>query len=454
MTHDDQRIDALPHGSVLNAYLVERVLGSGAFGITYLVKHRHLASWHVIKEYLPDCGVRENNRSTVSPKSGGDKDLFDWGLKSFFDEAKLLYQLSHPHVVKVTDLFDANGTAYFVMPFLQGVTLHEWMKNNPRPSQTDLEAIFVPLLEGLKYIHDKGLLHRDIKPENIFIVGNGHPVLIDFGSARMAIGQKSKVLTQVLTPHFAPFEQYASKGTFAPALDLYSLAACLYQAITGQLPEEAPNRLIEDEQPKLVGSAYEKRYTEHFLQAIDKSLSVHARDRHQDGFELQKDLVGSSHVTSIVPEVPEQLLSKPDQSTTQPPATPPLSRFMDNGDGTVTDTQTGLMWTKNANPIGRLNWNNAMRTVANFKISGFFDWQLPSKDELVVLSNAMKDGHPFTGVQSSYYWSSTSYELVGWARRSLAVSSDYAWYVGIDNGYVETDSKNYFYHVWPVCKKQ
>jgi len=285
------RLDSLPVGSELHGYRIEQVLGSGAFGITYLARHQYLSSLHVIKEYLPDCAMREHSRSTVSPKSSSDRDLFDWGLKSFYKEAQLLHQLSHPHIVKVTDLFEANGTAYFVMPYLRGYTLHEWMKNNPRPSQEELETIFVPLLEGLKYIHEKGLLHRDVKPENIYITDNTNPILIDFGSARMAIGQKSKALTQILTPHFAPIEQYASKGTYTPAMDLYGFAGCMYQAITGDLPEEAPNRLTEDEQPRLVGSEYEKRYAGHFLQAIDKSLSVHARERHQDGFELQKDLV-------------------------------------------------------------------------------------------------------------------------------------------------------------------
>jgi predicted Ser/Thr protein kinase len=290
------RLDSLPVGSELHGYLVDRVLGSGAFGITYLVRHRHLDTLHVIKEYLPDCAMREHSRSTVSPKSSSDKDLFDWGLKSFYKEAQLLHQLSHPHIVKVTDLFEANGTAYFVMPYLRGYTLHVWMKNNPSPSQDELETIFVPLLEGLKYIHEKGLLHRDVKPENIYITDNSNPILIDFGSARMAVGQKSKALTQILTPHFAPIEQYASKGIYTPAMDLYGFAGCMYQAITGELPEEAPNRLVDDEQPRLVGSEYEKRYAGHFLQAIDKSLSVHAGDRHQDSFGLQKDLVGVGDV--------------------------------------------------------------------------------------------------------------------------------------------------------------
>jgi serine/threonine protein kinase len=292
MSTDDQRIDALSTGCELQSYVVERVLGSGAFGITYMAKHRHLGTLHVIKEYLPDCGAREHNQITVRPKSASDKELFAWGLKCFFDEAKLLHQLSHPNVVKVSDLFEANGTAYFVMPYLRGVTLHQWMKHHPRPSQDELESIFVPLLEGLKYIHERGLLHRDIKPENIFITDKINPILIDFGSARMAIGEKSKILTQVLTPHFAPIEQYRSKGTFTPAMDLYSLAACMYQAVTGEMPEEAPNRLEVDNQPRLVGSAYEQRYLPIFLRAIDKNLSIHAKDRHQNGFDLQKALLG------------------------------------------------------------------------------------------------------------------------------------------------------------------
>jgi serine/threonine protein kinase len=290
--HQIDRIDSLPSDSELHGYLVDRVLGSGAFGITYLAKHRHLKSLHVIKEYLPECAMRNHGRTTVSPKSTSDHDLFSWGLRCFFDEAKLLHQLSHPHVVKVTDLFEANYTAYFVMPYLEGVSLHAWMKDHSNPTQGELEAIFIPLIEGLKYIHDKGLLHRDVKPENIFLTSKGDPMLIDFGSARIAIGERSKALTQVLTPHFAPIEQYRTKGSFTPALDLYGLAACMYQAITGKLPEEAPNRLDTDNQAKLFGSPYQQRYAPHFLKAIDKSLGVHSKDRHQNGFDLQKDLLG------------------------------------------------------------------------------------------------------------------------------------------------------------------
>ncbi|MCP2041024.1 serine/threonine protein kinase [Neisseria sp. HSC-16F19] len=290
--HSVHRADALVAGSQLHTYIILKVIGSGAFGITYLAEHVHLGSQHVIKEYFPDSGVRLQGH-TVQAKSSSDEELFNWGLESFFNEAKLLYGLNHPHIVKVTDLFEANGTAYFVMPYLRGITLHEWIKQHPKPREEELCGVFIPLLEGLKYIHERQLLHRDIKPENIFITDQHIPVLIDFGAARQAIGQKSRPLTQILTPPFAPIEQYHSRDTFMPALDLYSLGACIYQAVTRKLIEEAPARISgDDTQPKLAGSTYEGQYSHHFLAAVDYALNVRAENRFQSAMDMQQALLG------------------------------------------------------------------------------------------------------------------------------------------------------------------
>ena len=300
-----QRADALVAGSQLHTYIVLKVLGSGAFGITYLAEHIHFGSQHVIKEYLPDSGVRIEGL-TVQAKSSADQEIFNWGLNGFFNEAKLLHGLNHPNVVKVTDLFEANGTAYFVMPYLRGITLHQWIKEHPGPSENELAGIFIPLLEGLKYIHERQLLHRDIKPENIFITENQTPVLIDFGAARQAVGQKSRPLTQILTPPFAPIEQYHSRDIFVPALDLYSLGACIYQSITHQLIEEAPARISgEDTQPKLAGSRYEGRYSHHFLAAVDYALNVRAENRFQSAMDMQQALLGLSGVPLQAASTPE-----------------------------------------------------------------------------------------------------------------------------------------------------
>ncbi len=115
-------------------------------------------------------------------------------------------------------------------------------------------------------------------------------------------------------------------------------------------------------------------------------------------------------------------------------------RFVDNGNGTVTDTVTGLMWTKDANPFGRLNWHDAMARCSSFSISGIGGWRLPSKDELVALYHAMQGGHPFSGVQMSFYWSSTS----------KAFRADYAWSVFMGYGNVGAYINSYSFHVWPV----
>ena len=300
-----QRADALVAGSQLHTYIVLKVLGSGAFGITYLAEHIHFGSQHVIKEYLPDSGVRVQGL-TVQAKSSSDQEIFNWGLNGFFNEAKLLYGLNHPNVVKVTDLFEANGTAYFVMPYLRGITLHQWIKEHPNPSENELSGIFIPLLEGLKYIHERQLLHRDIKPENIFITENQTPVLIDFGAARQAVGQKSRPLTQILAPPFAPIEQYHSRDVFMPALDLYSLGACIYQSITHQLIEEAPARIAgEDTQPKLAGSRYEGSYSHHFLAAVDYALNVRAENRFQNAMDMQQALLGLAEIPSQAASLPE-----------------------------------------------------------------------------------------------------------------------------------------------------
>ncbi len=115
-------------------------------------------------------------------------------------------------------------------------------------------------------------------------------------------------------------------------------------------------------------------------------------------------------------------------------------RLVDNGNGTVTDTRTNLMWTKDANLFGRLNWDDAISRCSSFSISGIGGWRLPSKDELAAIYHAIQGEHPFTGVQSSFYWSSTT----------LAGFTGSAWVVSMDNGRVDGSSKDRTHHVWPV----
>ena len=115
-------------------------------------------------------------------------------------------------------------------------------------------------------------------------------------------------------------------------------------------------------------------------------------------------------------------------------------RFVDNGNGTVTDTVTNLMWTKDAHPFGRLNWHDAMSRCSSFSVSGIGGWRLPSRDELVALYHAMSGGHPFTGVQTSTYWTSMTF----------STDAPYAWFVSLYNGHMKSCDKTSNYYVWPV----
>lgn len=188
---EQQHRNALPRGFKLFEYQIESVLGKpGGFGITYLATDSHLRQSVAIKEYLPtDFAIREGV-STVYVRSSSYEESFDWGLKCFIEEARVLAKFNHPNIVRVSRFFEAHGTAYMVMEYQKGQSLTDYLKQQRVLTEDELLAIVLPLLEGLKEIHLAGFLHRDIKPNNIYIREDKTPVLLDFGSARYAVGQK------------------------------------------------------------------------------------------------------------------------------------------------------------------------------------------------------------------------------------------------------------------------
>lgn len=292
-----ERHDALPIGTMLHGHEITEVLDAGSFGIAYKVLHLETGLTRVIKEFMPDStAVRLQDTCSIAPKSNSVQEVFEWGINSFIEEAQLLMSLSHPNIVPVIEAFKKFGTAYFVMPFISGQTLSSWIYSNSSPTQEQLENIFISLLEGLKYLHQKGYLHRDIKPDNVIISNEGVPILIDFGAARQSTARKSQVLTQVLTPHYAAIEQYSSTGPFTPALDLYGLAACMYHAISQTLPVEAPDRVSDDFYRPLHSMSLQQPYQHNFLKTVDKNLSLFAKNRSKDGMEFQLELMGIKEV--------------------------------------------------------------------------------------------------------------------------------------------------------------
>jgi len=266
---------------MLQEYQVDRVLGAGGFGLTYLGWDTALEKPVAVKEYLPnDLAVRETNHS-VAAKSRDDEDNFRWGLTRFLDEARTLARFKHPNIVPVHRCFEAHGTAYIVMEFVEGETFGAYLKRTGKPKESFLRAVLTALLDGLAEVHCAGFMHRDIKPGNILLNAKGVPVLVDFGSARQEIGGRSRSITSVVTPGYAPIEQYSSRGNQGPWTDIYALGAVAYRAITGETPPDATERVLDDAITPAVEAERDK-YSAEFLRAIDSALAVNSKDRLQD----------------------------------------------------------------------------------------------------------------------------------------------------------------------------
>ncbi|HTT08623.1 MAG TPA: protein kinase [Gammaproteobacteria bacterium] len=285
---DKAHRNSLRPGHKLLWYRIDRVLGQGGFGITYLAYDDNLKQQVAIKEYLPaELAVREQDQS-VHPVMDTDGEKFKWGLDRFISEAQTLAKFKHPNIVRVASVFTANNTGYMVMEYEKGESLQEILTRRKTVEEAELLKILLPILDGLEQVHAKGFIHRDIKPANIFIREDGSPVLLDFGSARQALGEQTKTLTSLVSPGYAPFEQYYSKGQEqGPWTDIYGLGATLYRAVTGRPPMDAIDRsktILETKNDVFV-SAMEVcrgRYSERFLKAIDHALKFRQKERPQN----------------------------------------------------------------------------------------------------------------------------------------------------------------------------
>ena len=181
--------NALPVGTYLTEFELTSVLGEGGFGIVYLAWDHSLERRVALKEYMPAALSARTGASQVQVKSARHRETFDLGLKSFVNEAKLLASFDHPSLVKVYRFWEANGTAYMVMPFYEGITLKDKLRElGEPPDEAWLMAILAPLTEALAVIHAENCFHRDIAPDNVILLAaTGKPLLLDFGAARRVI---------------------------------------------------------------------------------------------------------------------------------------------------------------------------------------------------------------------------------------------------------------------------
>lgn len=292
--------DALAQGTRLQEYRVDAVLGAGAFAITYKAWDENLKLPVAIKEYFPGELMAREDDGSARPKTVADAELCEWGLARFVSEAQVLAQFKHPNIVRVARYFTANRTAYIVMDYERGESLSDFLARSPgAQSEAFVRNLFVPLLEGLKVVHGKRYLHRDIKPGNIYLREDGSPLLLDFGAARLEFGAVDADSTAVLTPRYAPPEQYRPDGEQGPWSDLYALGATMYRCITGDAPLEAPRRAraLEHDFPdphrpaRVLGDGH---FSAELLDAVDWSLQVATRDRPQSAAALLARLTGAS----------------------------------------------------------------------------------------------------------------------------------------------------------------
>ncbi len=292
------RVDAtaLPAGHTVCEYRIEKMLGGGGFGITYLAHDINLELPVAIKEYFPaDLTVRSPDQS-VRVRGPQSAQQFQSGLERFLEEARALAAFRHPNIARVLRYFRENGSAYIVMEYESGDPLKRWLARQPALDQKTFLKVIYPLLEGLEAVHTLNFLHRDIKPDNIYIRADGMPVLLDFGAARRRTGERD--LTTIVSPGFAPFEQYHSQGRQGPWTDIYSLGAVMYWMTTGKKPVEAAARIQRDAMPKAIDIGNAAVFGEEVLRAIDWALSPDETRRPQNVADLRAVLVGAEHAKS------------------------------------------------------------------------------------------------------------------------------------------------------------
>lgn len=298
----ERNIRILPAATILNGkYLVGKVIGDGGFGITYLALDLNLQVPVAIKEYFPvglaSRDTADGKNETLSLLSGDKERFYKMGLHSFSEEAQSLAKFREVSgVVSVNDFFYENGTAYLVMEYIQGKSLKKYMKecNGTLPEAKVLE-IMRPILDALAQIHKQGIIHRDISPENIMLSDSGEVLLIDFGAARTATGAETKSLTVLLKHGYAPVEQYQTKGKQGPWTDIYAVCATMYRMLSGILPDEAVERMVQDNLvplEKLNRNGDGILVSHHVSAAIQKGLAVRPENRYQNVEKLITDLYG------------------------------------------------------------------------------------------------------------------------------------------------------------------
>jgi len=295
--HSDRSGALLAVGTPLKRYVIGEKLGQGGFGITYRGFDVKLHMKVAIKEYYPSDFVgRSVDRKTVVLNAREHEELFDYGLKAFLKEARTLAQVKHPHLVRVLNYFEMHQTAYLVMDYLEGEDLATHLKRQPggRLPWRQAVTLMLPVLDGLRKVHEAGFMHRDLKPGNFYWTPEGL-VLLDFGAARQVSSDHSRSLL-IYSSGYAPYEQ-CLQGNLrrqGPWTDVYGIAATLYFMLTARRPPSGLDRQqnVRSKQPDPLQPT--RRFVPMLPPALDvvlgRALAVEPEQRLQSVVEFKQQL--------------------------------------------------------------------------------------------------------------------------------------------------------------------
>jgi serine/threonine protein kinase len=277
----------LAPGTRLENYVITHKLGGGGFSIVYLAQEVDSGMEVAVKEYMPrKLAYRGEDGCTIHSLDDKAAEQFAHGRRLFFQEANTLAAIKHPNIINVINFFRANGTVYMVMEYVKGVNLQDYIRRHKGGlSEKFIYHVFLPLLDGLKLIHEKGLLHMDIKPGNIHLRPGGSPVLLDFGAVHEMQQSRKYQPGQVLTLGFSPVEQSMSGGYVGPWTDIYAIGATMRACIEGVAPPPAEERRMQDTMKPAV-EAFRKGYSKKLMAAIDWAMEVDPMYRPQSVDEL------------------------------------------------------------------------------------------------------------------------------------------------------------------------
>jgi serine/threonine protein kinase len=281
--------DTLPPGTLIDCYRIERTIGKGGFSLIYLAVDEESGDEVVVKEYMPKKLARRAGSLRLVPVDDKHAERLYRGRKLFFQEARALASLRHPHIVQVFGFFLENNTAYMVMQYERGKNLGSYIRERKgRLSTSFIFHVFLPILDALALIHSRSLLHLDVKPGNIHLRHGNDPLLLDFGAVHL-LSRGRTPSGQVITAGYSPVEQYYRGGHIGPWTDVYAVGASMRTCIEGKAPPPAIERHSRDTLTP-AKRLFRAQYPLFLLEAVDWAMEMDPGNRPQDAGELLRNL--------------------------------------------------------------------------------------------------------------------------------------------------------------------